>query len=195
MKKSIGKRETGFIFLAVVALCGIAAGAVWTAKGNSIDSPWLHQYFLLSGNSSTLSWLFVHNVMSAILFLLAVFAVGTSAVGQPLALGLLFYRGFGTGIAAASLYGTFGMKAVPMVALLIVPKSAGMLVTAVLSVREAIRSSCGLAYYLSTGDSDENRTGGLRLYLISFIVLTVISMSVSAVDMVFYHFSGDFLRM
>ncbi|MBR1824259.1 MAG: hypothetical protein IJ779_08520 [Ruminococcus sp.] len=192
MKYRTIKRETGFILLAVSAAVGIAFGAVWAAKGQLTESPWLHQYFIPTVRGESLFVSFLHTALSALIFLLAVFLVGTSAAGQPTALALMAYRGFGAGFSAAVVYDTLGLKAVPAVLVHILPKAAGMLIIAVFAVREALRCSCGLACFFAKGESGDGAS--LGLYAVRFIVLAVISILLSAADTALNSLFGSLLR-
>lgn len=183
MKHKVNNTGTGFILLSAVTAVGTASGAVWSAMGMFTGSPLIHQYFR-DAETNGLSQIFAHTALSALLFLMAVFLSGTSALGQPSSLILLFYRGFGTGVSAAMLYSEMGLKAFTAVVLLLLPKALCMLITAIIAVREALRSSCGLACCMTGADSYGNHSGSLRLYAVRFIVLAFISIAVSAADTV-----------
>ena len=183
MKYKVSGKGTGFLIMAAIAASGIATGAVWAAHGGLTDTPWIHQFFRSEGSPSQQ---FLRSTVSALVFLGAVFIAGTSAIGQPAALGLLFYRGFGAGVSAALLYGGMGVRAVPVVAVFLLPKAVGYIFTAMLAVREAVRSSCGLARFMAYGD--DSGQGSLRLYLVRFFVLAVMSAGVSALNAVLTHF-------
>ena len=138
----------------------------------------------LFGMAAEMGFMLVIGFFPFMLFLMAVFLSGTSALGQPSSLILLFYRGFGTGVSAAMLYSEMGLKAFTSVVLLLLPKALCMLITAIIAVREALRSSCGLACCMTGADSYGNHSGSLRLYAVRFIVLAFISIAVSAADTV-----------
>ena len=193
MKYKVNDKGTGFNLLAEIAAVGIASGAVWSAMGKFTASPWIHQYFR-ADNINSISQLFTHTALSALIFLTAVFISGTSAVGQPAALGLLFCRGFGAGSSAAAIYSEYGLKAFPAVALTMLPLTFCMLITAVIAVRESLRSSCGLSHCMAAGDSYDSHAGSLKLYIVRFIVLAFISIAVSAAHAVLIRLSGSVIH-
>lgn len=184
---------TGVIILSLIIAAGIIAGAFCSMNEQYVGCPWLHQFFMPYSSNVKLSHMFVCTAASSLIFLAAVFITGTSAIGQPVGVFLLLYRSFGAGLSAAVVYSAFGIKAVPSVLLLVLPKAAVSLMIAVLAVREAFRSSCGLAVYFSSGNSTEN--GSLRLYIVRFAVLASISVLVSAGDTALNHFSGGILSL
>ena len=176
------KRGTSFLVLSFAAALGILAGAFCVSRGFSADSPWLHQYFSCNDCIRKFAVIFRHSFLSSALFLAAAAVLGLSAVGQPAAAALLIYRGFGVGAATAAVYGASGFGAVSSVLTLIVPKSAALLTVSVLAVRESIRSSSEILYYLAIGEAPDRRTNELKLYIIRFAVLLLISTVISIGD-------------
>jgi hypothetical protein len=189
------RSETSFLLLTAVIMAGIVIGALYSSKGQFTGSPWLGQYFIHKGDNAKALTLFLHTASSSVFFLMSVFLCGTSAVGQPLSLALLLYRGFGAGLSATCLYGGMGIKAVPAVMILLLPKAAVMLIAALLAVRESIRSSCRLAGFLINGECSDDNKSCLRMYLIRFMVLASLSILISAGDALLYQLMDGLLRI
>ncbi len=173
---------TGFFLLAVIAAGGILAGAFYVSHGHAAASPLIHQYFSPAEKGKAFSDIFGHTFVSSALFLIAAAVSGLSAVGQPLASALLLYRGFGIGAASAAVYGSSGFNAVSSVLTGVVPKAVAVIAVSVLAVRESIRSSSGIMYYLAKGEAPDRHSNELKMYLIRFAVLLLISTVISIGD-------------
>lgn len=186
-----GRNSRGLILMYITLIAGIAAGSVWAAGAERTDIPLLHQYFLPLYNGDTVISVFRSSFISLSAYITAAFLLGTSAIGQPVGVLMLLYRGFGIGMSSAVMYINRGAAAFPAVALLILPEAAASAAVSVLAVRELIRSSNSLLYHLLNGGerSEENR--GLKMYCLKFAVLLILSIVISAADSFLnYLFSG-----
>ena len=184
------QKGAGILLLTLITAAGIITGALYSLKGDFAECPLLHQY-VMPYSDVRYTVMFAHTTVSSLIFLAAVFFAGFSAIGQPVAVLLLLYRSFGAGLAAAVMYGIYGIKAVPSVIILMFPKAAVLLLTAVIAVRESVRSSCGIIRCFLFGESTDN--GGLKLYIVRFTVLAFISVLVSAGDAVLNYFFGGLI--
>lgn len=178
-------KGTGFLLLSIMAAGGILFGAFFVSHGHSAAYPLIHQYLAPAENGKSFFRIFVHTFGSSAMFLLAAAISGFSAVGQPIASALLVYRGFGIGAASAAVYSASGFGAAVPAIIASFPRTAALLIVSVLAVRESIRSSFGIMYYLAKGEAVDRHTNELKLYFIRFAVLFFISAVISIGDAVF----------
>lgn len=172
---------TGIMLLMLTAAAGIAAGAVFTAlNGGQAPSVWLHQYLMPVSSGTPLSEAILHIFTGYILFLSAFFITGTSAIGHPVSLCLLLFRGIGAGVSVSYLYYVSGISAFPEVVFAVLPEAAAALIIAAAAARESMRSSCGLVKCMVQGDTYENGVRSFKMYCVRFMVLSVISLLTAA---------------
>lgn len=183
-------RDIPLFLLLLLTAAGIAAGASYVTAHGIADSIWLHQCLLPSA-SADLDKVFIRSFLSEAVFLAAFFLSGTSAIGQPLTAALLIYRGVGTGAAAAAEYCREGIGALSTVALLIVPLGAAYVLISLIAAREALRSSVRLLHILFGGSAPERSGSEGSLYVIRFIVLTVITLIAAAAETALYLLFGQ----
>lgn len=182
------KRNTLFILTAFVTI-GIFIGAFFGARGVDIpDSPWVHQYLYPPFKSGHFLDAFRNTVISSVFFLASIFLFGLFAAGQPLGAAMLVYRGFGIGSCASMLYSEYGRGAVPVIIILLIPKSIAFVYISILAVREDIRCSNFILRSLLYTESDNFKRVSFRLYCIKFLVLILISVAVSALDIALNYF-------
>lgn len=181
------KKGANFFLLCLPVIAGIAAGSFFGT--GSEPSFWLHQYFCPLYSGDTVLEVFRNTFAACAVFITAAFIAGLSAVGLPLGIAMLIYRGFGIGISGAVLYSRDGLNAVPEILTMLVPKSAAVVTVSVLAVRELIRLSGNI--FSSTVGRKDAGAADLRLYGLKFAILIVFSIIISAADSaVNYIFSG-----
>lgn len=182
------KRNSLFILTAFVTL-GIFIGAFFCTRDfKLLESPWVNQYFYPPFKNGHFLNAFQNTILSSVIFIALVFIFGLFAAGQPLGVSLLIYRGFGIGVTASMLYLDFGRGAVPIILILLIPKSIAFIYISILAVRENIRCSNFILRSLLYTESDNCKRVGFRLYCIKFLVLIFISIAVSALDIALNYF-------
>ena len=118
--------------------------------------------------------------------------LGFFAIGQPLAIFLLGYRGVGIGVSVSMMYMTSGMSSMPTLLILLLPKALALSFTASLAVRETLRLSGVQFKFLFNDDSaDDNMQKVIKLYFIKFIVLTAITFVIAVLDSLMNYFFMD----
>lgn len=176
-------RRICILLLSLTAVIGIIIGSITAVSATDCKSEWLHQYFSPICSGNTLFEVFRNTFVSSFIFLLAIFILGLSAIGQPVGIGLLIYRGVGIGFSVALMYLQSGIEAVPAVLLLVVPKAAAIIFLSSLAVREMLKLSCSQFNYLFRGSASDNKNNSVfRLYCIKFAIIAVILMIVSVLD-------------
>ena len=187
------RTRTSFVTLYGLVIIGIIIGSMYAVKGEHSDSVWANQYFMPLYSGDTLFAVLRNTFISAALAIFIAFWGGLSAVGQPLGAVLLIFRGFGIGVSAAMLYSLCGIKAVPSVIVLILPKAVSVIVVTVLAVRELFRSSGALFAFVIKGEQHEDSRRTFRLYCIKFSVLLLISFFIAAADAALNYFFREAL--
>lgn len=173
---------TSFRVYMIFIIIGVAVGSFITVKHNISGSLWITQGFMSVGGDVPIYTVMKRDVLSLILFVSAAFLLGLSAVGQPVGLAMLIYRGIGIGASSATVYALLGKKGLLHIAALIIPKALAFSVISILAVRELIRSSNLLfGFYFKRDIRDDNRNS-VRLYAVKFIVLIIMSLFISAAD-------------
>jgi len=175
-------RQAVILLLTGITAAGVIAGSAYTAWKRSEPSVWVHQNFLPQCGSNIL--LFAAGTsLSLILFAAAVFIAGSFALGQPVGIILLLYRGFGIGAASAASYFENGIHAVPEVIVLILPKAMASVMISVLAVRELLRSSNALLSVWKDGDVKDGKHLCFRAYCFKFAVLLLLSLIITLADL------------
>ncbi|MCM1314541.1 MAG: stage II sporulation protein M [Alistipes senegalensis] len=190
MKKLIqaDSGKSKFLLLLPVLTAGILTGAIYTA-GHAVESPWVHQYFIPELSGNTIYEVFRNTFISLSAFTATAFVMGLSALGQPVGVLMLLYRGFGIGTAVSYVYITKGFHAVPEVLILILPECLVVSGITFLSVREQIRLSHGV--FMSVISEKKHTDKEFRIYCLEFLVLTAVSFFVAVlVTLMNYIFSG-----
>lgn len=175
-------RRTALFLLSIFVTAGIIAGSVYQAMNVPKPSALIHQYWAPVYPEMSIFRYMCGGLVQSVLCLTVLYLFGFFALGQPFGAAVLFYRGFGIGASAAMLYSMFGAKAFLIVLLLVVPKGAAQVIVLLLGVRELCRGSgYTLACWTDTERIDPKQ-GNFRLYCIKFIVLMIISITISAAD-------------
>lgn len=181
-----------FVLLAMIVLLGASAGASMTAFWGiewAQGRVWLHQYFSPVLSGETVLEVFGNTFMIAAFFAFAEFILGFFSMGQPLCIALLAARGFGIGSAAAQLYIMNGIKAVPAVVVLVLPKAIVLSFIAILGGREMLRLSWLMIRILFRDYYPEESTKRMtRLYCIKFAVLLFMIVIAAAADSTLNYF-------
>lgn len=188
-------RKLCLLLLHLAIAVGIVAGAVIASSKKVSDMLglwWLHQYFPPAFSGNTVLAVFRNTFLSSLLFLLIAMLLGFFAIGQPLAIFLLGYRGVGIGVSVSMMYMTSGMSSMPTLLILLLPKALALSFTASLAVRETLRLSGVQFKFLFNDDSaDDNMQKVIKLYFIKFIVLTAITFVIAVLDSLMNYFFMD----
>ena len=184
-------KGTGFILMCAVCAAGVAIGSLPVISTAGADSPWLHQYFSPTLCGGTVFSIFTRTLLSSVIFLAAAFLAGAFAFGQTVGTALLVFRGAGIGVSVSAVYAAGGLRALPAVAVLILPFALAELFIAVIAVREVTRSSNSLLSFMASGGKRSSERSSFRLYCARFAVLALISFIISlAVPLTSYVFGG-----
>lgn len=188
MKKisTISEKRTSLSVYMVFIAAGIAIGAflakVPFCAGNSI----INQYFLTPYEAVNPYYIIGRSFLFSAAIITAAFFFGASAVGQPFGISLLIYRGIGIGISTSSMYISMGSAAIIPVTVTVLPKAAAFSLITALSVRENVHNSC-LIFSRCFGKGEQSPVkGGLKLWLIKYFVLIILSLIISSADGVIY---------
>lgn len=176
-------RRRCLLWLNITIITGVIVGAIISVFSDLKECVLLHQYFSPIYSGETVFQVFMNTFISSVIFLLALFFLGFSAIGQPFGIGMLIYRGIGIGFSVAQLYIQGGFKAIPTVLLLILPKAIMISFISALAVREMLKlSSNQFMFLIGKNLSVEKRNGNLRIYCLKFVILVIIMLIISVFD-------------
>ena len=179
------EKRTSLLLFAAVMIAGIIIGSVLrnTACFSKITSSVLNSF---TQNTTWLSQV-KDTFVCLLLFAAGAFIVGSSIIGQPLAYGLLLYSGIYIGLITASAYQLYSKEAIFQVLTTVLPRAFSLIAVVILSVKEALRSSSYLLSFYLNGDVRENKRISLKLYLLRFLVIIILSLILSAASGVFFY--------
>lgn len=164
-----------YIILFAVFFAGVLAGSLslkYIDGEGLIKLTGLADGFLEKRAVSPFLETFLSSFKSALLPLGVCALMGFCAIGQPIALAALFFRGAGFGTSISYLYCSYGFQGLVITALLILPPAAVGTAALMMSARESIRLSAVFFSFCFSGK--ETRQPDFRLYLLKFAVLLVI---------------------
>lgn len=180
--------------LNAAAVVGIVIGGAAAVFSSDFSNAWLHQFFAPVYSGNTVFEVFRNTFLSSLLFLALTFILGFFALGQPIGIGMLIYRGFGIGFSVAAMYSQRGFEAVSSVIILVIPKAVAICFLSSLAVREMIRLSNSQFRYLFTENAGESGSGRtVRLYCVKFAVISLIMLIISVIDAALNYFFMDLI--
>lgn len=138
------KKNYMLLALGALFICGVAAGTMLmrAAGGDTVEliSRIVNGY-LEKRRDQTLLQNIVSTASSSLIFVATLFVCGFCAISQPVILLAPFLRGLGFGFSAASIYAEYGTRAMPFVALFVVPDMLISSLAILLCGRESLRLS------------------------------------------------------
>lgn len=168
--------------LCLIKLAGIAIGSYLAVNFEFGDN--LRELFCPELYGDSLYALFFRTFLTAAAFLIASFFSGLFVFGQPLGIVLLISVGAMTGFSAASMYSEKGISAIPGILLIYLPKTAGLSITAILSVREVLRNSVSLLLSM-TGTAEPPK---FKSYCLRYAILFAAVFLISTADLLLNYF-------
>ena len=194
-KIPVSKGKLMFSVLMAVLLCGVLIGSVvsgnMTVRGNSALSSVTDGY-RAGITERTFGEVFLSSLTSSGVLVFICFFMGFCAVGQPVHVGILIFRGIGLGATIAHFYSTYGFSGFLDVVFLIVPGAVVSSLALILAAREGMRFSNILGGFLSGVEGERDCKALLRLYMLKFAVLSAIIVTSSLLDAVTAFVSSGF---
>lgn len=179
------KRNFMLLVCAALFICGVAAGTMLlrTAGGETVELLLrVVNGYVEKRRDQTLLQNAVSTASSSLFFVGFLFVCGFCAISQPAVLLAPFMRGLGFGFSAASIYMGYGTRAMPFVALFIVPDMLISSIAILLCSRESLRLAGNFWNAMwKTGDGEGYP---LRIYVGRYIaagILCIFSAFLSAV--------------
>ncbi len=165
------RRRGGPLLLGLIFLAG-AAGGTQLLRYCSRDTLDLLEAFLELRQETTLKELFLNSLSTELLQLLLLFFCGFCAIGQPVSVFLLFYRGLGLGMTGTYL-AQQGREAFLYYGIVLLPQTLLLLVIQIIATRESIGFSMSFLRQLFGG----NRSTELpaRIYILRFVILLILT--------------------
>ncbi len=127
---------------------------------------------------------FCKSLLPELLQLILLFFCGLSALGQPCAVFLLFYRGLGLGLLG-TLMASQGKSEFLRYSLELLPQSLMFLMIQITASREAISFSMNFFHQL-LGNNKRNMSLSPKIYFIRFLLLLLLAAIVSFAATVIY---------
>lgn len=183
--------------LAFVILLGIWIGTVLSKQ---IETDVLEKVtIMLNGFSSqrheqSFFQTFYASFMSHIGFLAVLFFCGFCAIGQPIIVFTLLFKGLGIGFSISSIYLIYGKNALYYVGFLILPITIIAITLILLAGVESYRL-CFCFTKVLTSDRSFKRTSMIKRYLVIFIIFIVLLTLLSLLDSALFFFLGNKLLL
>ena len=179
---TIALRRTSLSIYILFIITGVVIGS-FIAKYTSLPSyVTVNQFFLLPKDGFNVFQLITGTFITSLCFVTTAFFFGLCAVGQPFELLLLLYRGIGMGISAAAVYMTYGKAGIVTVLITVLPKAVAFSLVTAVAAREGIRSSCAVFSYCFLRKEHDRPQGGVKLFMIKYSFLVLISLFISFAD-------------
>ena len=177
-----------FAILAFIAIFGVLIGSVFYRELSAIE--FVENFSLadsfISENISKTFFQYFSEILLKYGFLLAIcFISGLCVIGQPICVGILFYRGICAGTSISLIYSTYGVKGFLLSLLAVVPEVVVSTFSLILSAREGIRFSNKLFKTVFLNRTDDDMIKNIKLYLLKFVVLFGIIIVLSLIESVF----------
>lgn len=188
-------RRTFFIFMTCILTVGIIAGSYAAVSGSSFlkENALANQYISPLFNGNTLFEIIKNTFISITGIIAVIFCTGFFAVGQPVSIIMLTYRGFGIGLSTAYTYMMFGKSGIYLTLIFIVPKILAGSVVIMLALRESLRLSNIIYSYLFRSSPEENMGKYVRLYCLKFLILIFLAFIIAVADGGINYFFGYLL--
>ncbi len=157
--------------LMLVILLGVGIGtAVFCGHPMAADALRLDHGLAPDPHAQTLWDIFAAGLFPTALLMLLMLVSAFSAIGQPVAIGLLISHGCAVGIAAAAQFVTYGLsEGLLYAALCILPHGFFTALLLTLSARDALQLSARQLTYLLHGNAEADMASLTRRYILHFL--------------------------
>ncbi len=190
------KRKFFIMILMMFMFVGIIVGTLLVIKDSEkkyILSEFFSQRLIKTTTSKTLLKVFFDSFFPLFTILIFQLLCGFFALGQPLCLFTLLHRGIASGISAALIYSTYGIKGFFIILVMLLPVLIFNMYILVLGARESIKLSNIINRFSFRGKCEESID--VKLYIIKFLVLTGFALLCAVCDSALtYIFTGLLLK-
>lgn len=178
------KADKLLMLLAAMYFLGVIFGTVLYCTANSAAAEEINS--LAAGAvEARLCRSFWENVINsfsgAFLLLTVCFLLGFCTIAVPAEIFLPMFKGLGTGIAIAGMYGKYGVRGMAAAAVFVIPEAVMTSLVLIMASREAARFSAAL-YDAVFGRSAERGSPDAKLYFTKFVILCVCLAASSLID-------------
>ena len=138
------RRKLSLGLLLLLISGGIVAGTVIVCSADSLDAvskSVLTQNLLKTSEVKTIIQIYINAFLPLAAALTIQYICGFSALGQPLTIAGIIYRGVSTGVSASVFYLMLGIKGFLAILIMLFPFSAVSSVILILGARESIKFS------------------------------------------------------
>lgn len=192
------RRKLSLGLLLLLISGGIVAGTVIVCSADSLDAvskSVLTQNLLKTSEVKTIIQIYINAFLPLAAALTIQYICGFSALGQPLTIAGIIYRGVSTGVSASVFYLMLGIKGFLAILIMLFPFAAVSSVILILGARESIKFSNMFMNFALNKNVEEDKRSGIKLYTVKFIVLIALSLLAAAADSIItYFFTGILLN-
>lgn len=192
------RRKLSLGLLLLLMSGGIVAGTVTVCSAenlNAVNTSVFTQNLLKTTEEKTIIQIYLNSFMPLAAALIVQYLCGFSALGQPLTIAGIIYRGVSTGISASIFYLMLGIKGFLAILIMLFPFAAVSSMILILGARESIKFSNMFMSYALNKHVEDDRHSGIKLFTVKFIVLIVLSLLAAAADsLITYFFMGILLN-
>lgn len=179
------KKISQFKILFLLFLIGFIYGALLVGLGQiSLDDkiPNIYQQFVNIRLNQSIIYTFIGSITSSFILILIAFILGFCGIGQSGSLFLPLFHGLGIGFAVAHLYQNNGLNGILFTFLLIFPAQLIYILSLLLASRESLRLSNKIFKLLLPSRFIEEDAINLKLYIIRFLVISILVTLSSIID-------------
>ena len=183
-----------FILLCLLMFLGVLVGIITYDSNNetkNIASKMLED-FIKHHSSASFIKILMSSFMTVLLFLLVLFASGTSMLGVVLAPLFISFLGFRYGCLSSYLYSSYAIKGIAFCAVLIIPPAVIYTIALMFAARYSMEFSCELAKLTFPKYGVSNLCDSFKVYSGKNLVIVFALLLSSVLDAVlskFFYYS------
>ncbi len=187
--QSIGANKI-LLLLCTLLFAGILIGTLSYGTNNEIlnMSSKLLADFTKHHSSMSFGKILITSFMSSTVFLLAMFACGTSMLGVVLSPLLVLFLGFRYGCLSAYLYSAYGIKGIAFCAVLLIPPAVIYIIGLLFAAKYSIALSCEIAKLTFPKYGVANLCDSFKVYCAKYAVIIFVILLSSVLDAVLSKF-------
>lgn len=184
------------IMLCVLFFIGVIAGSASRAESASLTSLAKNGIEQLTSERAGKKpgTVFLDSAAGSMLYMLAIFAAGTSMMGLIISPLAVAWRGFYYGLMTSYLYSEFALRGIAFNAIVLIPPALFSLIGIVLGARESISFSLVIAKLTLPRSAPMSLFSDFRIYCIRFSLFIIAVLLSALTDVCVSHFFIGFFN-
>lgn len=184
------------IILCLLFFAGVIAGSVSRGENSNLASFAENGIRQLTSDRSekSLGVIFLDSFADSMLYMLAVFAAGTSMLGIVIAPLTVAWRGFYYGLLTSYLYGEFALRGIAFNAIVLIPPALFSLIGIVLGAKESVSFSLVIAKLTLPRSAPKSLFSDFRIYCTKFSLFIIAILLSALTDICVSHFFIGFFN-